>query len=368
MKKIIATLVIFLLINISVAIVNADTYSRNNPISKEQISMISLFQHHLDRINNFYVNDFVFSPEGVELKDDAFHGSSKFGFAEWWYFDAMLSEGYSVEANIQFIGVVNRVFANAKINIYKDGILQADEKKSYLPADFYVSKDTPLIELDGTQAMKGYMDKSGNLVYDLSFSINDASIDLQFVGYTKGWKGITPISGWGVFLPNSEVTGTIQLGGEEVYVNGNGYHDHNWDIGLNSGRNFGWYWGKINTDNYTLIWSQILETRFQDPPLLVINEKNGGYFNIEPEDIQFDVGNISFTNGLRIPHSFTLVAQTEQFSINVDMESLETHHMRLLGFVNYWRYHVKCTGSLTIGSQVELIDGVYVAEFMRLRR
>ena len=368
MNKITATLVIFLLINISTAIVNADTYSRNNPISKEQNSMISLFQQYLQKINNNYVNDFVFSPEDVELKDDAFHGSSKFGFAEWWYFDAMLSEGYSIEANIQFISVANRVFAIAKINIYKDGILQLNEKKFYLPADFYVSEDIPLIELDGKQVMNGYIDKSGNFVYNLSLSINDAYIDLQFVGYTKGWKGVTPISGWGVFLPNSDVTGTIKLGVEEIYVNGKGYHDHNWDIGLKSGINFGWYWGKINTDNYTIIWSQILGTRFQGQPLLVINEKNGGYFNINPEDIQFDVGDMRFTNGLRIPHSFALALQTEQFSTNVDMKSIGTHHIRRLGFVNYWRYHMECTGSLTIGSQVEIIDGVFVAELVRLRR
>ena len=364
MDKITAVLTIFLLVNLSTTIVNADKCLINIPISKEKNNINSLFQQHLQRVNNF-----VFSPEDLELIDDAFHGSSKFGFVEWWYFDAMLNKGYSIEVNIHFFSLAYQVFiVVAKINIYKDGISQVCEKKYYPPADFYVSKDKPLIELDGKQVMKGYIDNSGNLVYNLFLSINEVSVDLKFVGNTKGWKGVTPLSGWGVFLPSSKVTGNINLDGENISVNGNGYHDHNWNFGLKAGINFGWYWGKVNTNNYSITWSQILKTRFQNQPLLVINEKNGSYLNILPKDIPITVGDIHFKNGFLIPMSFNLEVQSEQCSIKLKIVSLKANYVRLLGLINYWKYHVKCSGSLNIGSEIEIIDDLNMVEFMRVRR
>ena len=68
-----------------------------------------------------------------------------------------------------------------------------------------------------------------------------------------------------------------------------------------------------------------------------------------------------------LPHSFSLEVQNEQISMNINMESLQKHHIRIMGIVSYWRHHLKCTGSITIGSQDEIIDVTYIAEFMRFR-
>jgi hypothetical protein len=35
--------------------------------------------------------------------------------------------------------------------------------------------------------------------------------------------------------------------------------------------------------------------------------------------------------------------------------------------MDYWRYHVKCTGSVTIDSVTESIDNLYIAEFLKFR-
>jgi hypothetical protein len=110
-----------------------------------------------------------------------------------------------------------------------------------------------------------------------------------------------------------------------------------------------------------------LKTWFQGQSLLVINEKNGGYFNIESEEIQFNIGDIRITDWMLLPHSFVLKVHNKQVSLNINMSSITTHHMRIMGVINYWRYHVKCTGSITIDSQLEIINDTYIAEFMRFR-
>jgi len=38
-----------------------------------------------------------------------------------------------------------------------------------------------------------------------------------------------------------------------------------------------------------------------------------------------------------------------------------------MGMINYWRYHVNCTGLITVGSKTEVIDEKNIAEFVRFR-
>jgi len=145
-------------------------------------------------------------------------------------------------------------------------------------------------------------------------------------------------------------------------------HDHNWEVTVEAALNFGWYWGKINSDTYTIVWSDILTTWYWDQPLIVISENNGGYQNIERDDIQLEVGDLRLTNWMLIPHSFDIAVQTENVSLNVHMQSLDVHYDPLIGgIMNYWRYHLKCTGFITVGSHTELIDDVVMAEFLRFR-
>ena len=47
------------------------------------------------------------------------------------------------------------------------------------------------------------------------------------------------------------------------------------------------------------------------------------------------------------------------------MKVLGIHHVRMMGIMNYWRYHVKCTGSITVDSEEETIDEVHMTEFLR---
>ena len=153
----------------------------------------------------------TFSPKDMDIKDDAFHSSDRYNYLEWWYFDAVFNNKYSLHTGIQIFDIMKRYFVLIRLNIYKDGNLVITKEKICFMKNFYASKDIPFIKANGKQIMKGYIDQdTKKWRYDLSLEFNDISTDLQFVGKAKGWKGETSVGGWAVILPKAEVTGTIK--------------------------------------------------------------------------------------------------------------------------------------------------------------
>ncbi len=314
------------------------------------------------------INNFDFSPEDIELKDDAFHGSRFKPYTEWWYFDAAFDNGYSIQIHVRVVSRYDQGMVYLRMNIYKHGVLISEKVKVNVLSEFSASLNQPLIKLNDKQIMKGYIDNtSGSFVYDVSLEIYGSSANLSFIGCTKGWKGNTLGGKWAVILPKANVTGTIINNNKEIQVNGVGYHDHNWDVTLLAGINFGWFWGKTNSDNYTITWSNIMRTRFSNNPLLVINQNYGDYINIESDEISFIAKNYRINNGMIIPTSFNIIVSNKNISLNISLEVLEIHHERLRGFVNYWRYHIRYTGSIKVDSQKETIDELQIMEFIRFR-
>ncbi|MCK4332764.1 MAG: hypothetical protein KAV40_04220, partial [Thermoplasmatales archaeon] len=68
-----------------------------------------------------------------------------------------------------------------------------------------------------------------------------------------------------------------------------------------------------------------------------------------------------------VPYSFVLEVQKEDVSLQINMDVIDTHHVRWAGIINYWRYHIRCTGSITVDSQTETIDEIQLAEYIRFR-
>ena len=60
--------------------------------------------------NNTYTSlkdsPFKFIPSNLSIKDDAFHGSTAPRFTEWWYFDAVFDNGYSIQLSVRFLSII----------------------------------------------------------------------------------------------------------------------------------------------------------------------------------------------------------------------------------------------------------------------
>ena len=326
-------------------------------------------------LNNIYKKNtsddsFVFQPEEISLEDDAFQGvenSRLLHFTEWWYFDSIFDNGYSIQTAVRLICLFGlEVVGISRLDIYKDGDLLYHKRNVHLMGEIEISEARPDIKINGEQVVKGYIDDlTGKWIYDIFFDMDDTSVDLHLVGQTCGYKGDVPGSEWTVVLPRANVTGTIRLNDESIEVEGTGYHDHNYEVGLPSLDNFGWYWGRISTENYTINWAEILKTRMDGYKICVISEKNGGYTNIMPEDIRIVVANYTISNLYMIPTTIFLNVDAENIKIQVKMDFPDIHHCRLMGLMNYWRYHMGCDGYITVGSQTEIIEGISICEFLR---
>jgi predicted secreted hydrolase len=163
------------------------------------------------------------------------------------------------------------------------------------------------------------------------------------------------------------VTGTITLENTTMNVTGTGYHDHNWDVGAAVALHFGWFWGTFESSSHSVTWAVVYPTRLTQHPMIVVNEKNGGYLNIPPETIWFSAQNKQVDHFRLIPRFLNIETMTEKVFLVVNMEVLSVDHARFVGFINYWRYHVKCTGSIMMNGHMETIDGVFIAEYLRFR-
>jgi hypothetical protein len=286
---------------------------------------------------------FEFQPHDIILKDDAYHGSKGLQFTEWWYFDAALNDEYSIQFSARILSGLKLSFLFIRFDVYKEGHLIVHKRKIHLLKDVEISKEKPLIKTAQHTKMIGYLDeKTGNLTYDISFQMDEVAAELRFIGITKGWKGKHEADDWWVVsLPRAKVTGTITLHQKTLTVQGSGYHDHNWNVKI-----------------FALKKIQ---------PLLVINTIDNGYINIPPRNLHLTDSNVYEENKKMIPHEFNLDAQTDTVSLHVTMKSIDTHHSKIFPLMDYWRYHVKCTGSITIDSKTESIDNLYIAEFLKFR-
>ena len=326
----------------------------------------------LDEISytNNQTNISGFSPEDIELIDDAFHNYKDFNCVEWWYFDANLNDGYSIQIILYVFVVMNYKIALTSYEIFKDGILVCNKEKFYLKNDFFISIKNPIFIVDQKTVMKGYINKStGEWIYDLSLDIDDSSIDLQFVGRSKGFKGELDIGRWAVFLPNADVKGKIKIKNIESEVCGYGYHDHNWDMKLKVLRYFGWYWGRIVFSNYSIIYYIVMETRFSYSQMALVISNESSFVPIKPEDMAFIPRDFQFINNRLVPNRFEIFGKTKNMMFQVNLTALSLHHgARTYGIRNYWRYFTESDGYLYVNSEKNyFIFGEQIAELWRFR-
>jgi len=317
-------------------------------------------------------NDFdesPFTPINITVDDDAFHNSNSVQYTEWWYFDAELSNNYTLQFSIHVYNIISMSFITVNYNIYQYGQLIEEHRTMYQSSDFNLSEDTPNILLhDESLKMIGvYEPSQQKLYYHITYSIENSSMDLYYRGMTQGWKGKTTAGDWAVMLPKATVFGTLIVNNTRVNVHGIGYHDHNWNVTISAGLNFGWIWGKANTKTYTLTWADILTTWFKGDPLLVVNKENNGYYQIPLEDITFSITEIAFKDGMLIPYGFALTGRTDNITVDMDISVIDSDYTTVLGIINYWRYHVHSKGTITFNDHTEQIDDYDIAEFIRFR-
>lgn len=304
--------------------------------------------------------------EKISLKDDAFHGAGYFPFTEWWYFDASFSNNYSASMAIRIIGLFKIHICIQRMDIYKKGKKNFSKRKAYFHSSFFKSNSKPILKIKEKKIMEGFIDKKGNWTYNLFFDIEDTSARLKYVGKSEGWKSKVPGSMWSVILPRAEVSGTLIIDGEKMDVKGSGYHDHNWNVRPSTPIFIkGWFWGRFTTKIFTFIWSNVIHSKKISTLIFVINQENKGYIKINQKDIKFTKKDFKKSKNKKIPRSFNIKIDNDELFLDVKMKADVVTHTKVMGFMNYFRYHMVYKGTYKKDDIKENIDDFQIAELLQ---
>jgi len=325
------------------------------------------------KITNYSKHRFLKAVE-IQPQDDTCHGNIKLLDIEWWYFDAVLENGYSVHIGFRIYHIRGFGIIQSRIDIYKDGKVIAEELKIDLFSKFVIDPHFPTIKIGDKTVVKFDNDayeRNKEWKYNVKFSINDNAVDLLFTGTTKGWKIETLDTCWAVPLPKAVVTGEITVDGKKLQVKGLGYHDHNWSYSpVTAMNNLGWYWGRISSDTINVTWAKTIQNRAKTDIIAVINKDRGIFYNVDPENVDISTGNYILNNGGEIPEVFNLKINDEtnvKIYCQVKMNTIDTQYTRIFT-IKYWRYHVIANGRISIGNYYEDISNKpQIIEFLKFK-
>ena len=77
--------------------------------------------------------------EPIQPSDDRFHGAIKHVGAEWWYFDAIFTNEYSIHLGLRTYSKRKRGIISPQIEIYNDGQFLVEETTRLLFKDVDIS-------------------------------------------------------------------------------------------------------------------------------------------------------------------------------------------------------------------------------------
>jgi hypothetical protein len=334
-------------------------------------------------INNSNIKYRFLKGENIVPKDDAFHGNINLIDVEWWYFDAVFNDDYSIHVGLRIYHLKNSGYIETRINIYKKGKIEVEAKKRVLLSNFNTSTSFPYIEVNNKPIVEfdnKYYNKTGKWKYKVSLKIDDNEVNLNFLGTTKGWKMETSETSWTVALPKAKVTGEVIIREKKIIVNGIGYHDHNWGYSATTMfTNIGWYWGRITGEAVNITWAKTMINPKKGDLLTIINQdvnnlKNqNGYYNIHPKNIFFSYDNFIKNKRQMIPTKFYFKIKDSKsegkipINVNLQMNTIFLQHSRIFT-AHYWRYHVNAFGEISIGSYSEILDGKpQIMEFLSFK-
>jgi len=311
----------------------------------------------------------------ITKSDDAFHGSTPYPSMEWWYFDSIFNNDYSIHIGFRILSFHDFQMLKPSINIYHKSNLIANETTLIPKNNYFVSEIKPFLEIENEPVM--FVNQLNNTkedywIYHINYKINDVGVSLEFIGITEGWKYETLHEGWTVSLPQALVSGNIFFDNKTVAVNGTGYHDHNWNFGLKTpARGWAWYWGKIRSEHYCFTWANIKETGILKQTFLekivVLNTIGSSFDVIDVENISISADSFIIKNSRRIPTKFNIYAKQDDLLIDVNLDTISVHRSEPDALtMHYWRYFVKISGIIQKGDIIdELHDVTQIMEFMR---
>ncbi|MDY6795867.1 MAG: hypothetical protein SWK76_11430 [Actinomycetota bacterium] len=230
------------------------------------------------------------------------HTGGKF-YGEWKYFDAWLEDGHVVVGFIQASELMSRK-PGIELHVYKPSGEKISVVKKFPRSQFSASEKICDARVGENRCYVEWPEEGDLPTYYLYIAEDGMEADLTFVSEVPGWmpgKGKTFYGdrgyfSWVVPIPRARVEGTVSFEGKTLQARGIGYHDHNVvTADMRKVLSF-WYWGRLYTDDFTLLYAYVRTgKRFGNaasrPLMLAHNGKvimSTGEVEIREKDITFN--------------------------------------------------------------------------------
>jgi hypothetical protein len=260
---------------------------------------------------------------------DAIHiDMKKRGNTEWWYFDAHLEGGYTV---VGFFRAKNERTGKTgvEITVYTPDGEKLQNVYNYRHSDLKASHERADLQIGNNYIKVDYSNENFP-IYEVFLDEGEFGLHLEYTAQVPGWmpgKGYTQFSnlgefGWVVPLPRAKVKGTIKVHNKTIPLKGFGYHDHNW-ISFNPIKVVKyWHWGRIYSDNFTIIFAYIHSNEKMDNYkikvfMLAKNDEiilSTGEFDFLEENFQYhEKTRNSYPKSLKF-----ILSEQNEITLNVD--------------------------------------------------
>jgi len=307
------------------------------------VKLVILFLLLAASCNDIVLHDIV-------LGDDAFDSELPFHI-ETWYFEAIFDGNESIVFMLTAAGKEKAMLLMAGVSYYEDGELKYEYRKIYFQP--FVSNNTPYIEADGMEMMKGE-ERNGKLFFTIKYFTKSFAFSLNFENKSKGWKS----DEW-LAVPNMKVYGSIFLGKEEKKVSGKGYHDHNIFFLRNPFLKRGYMDGKVILANISIVWAKLMDNLLMHEDFVIFSRES--YVMLKNASVR--CSGYKFDHGKIIPTAFHVIAHNNNISIDVVIKAKTIHFIRL-PLLHYWRYHFVVRGWIEEKGEKKEIKSYDIGEYM----
>jgi hypothetical protein len=331
----------------------------------------------------------------AKVEDARHHVRGLFRF-EWWYFDAVFDNGYSAVCILWPMNYFRplRRQCSVMLSIYTPEGVQLKHYDFPPRRLFRGSYSTCDVNI-GNNYVRGSHPR-----YEVHLESGEEVADLVFEAETPGWKPGNAVSvapfpryktmGWLVPLPRAKVSGTLEVAGQKVEVEGHGYHDHNWGEAPLPLLIDNWHWGHIIAADIAIIWADITMDRsleydrsymfllclgdrlvYESAQIEVVYEDwrdDPAYLHPYPAIITVSFGSAEEEASGEVTMRVQEVVETEDQLLRTDIPAF-LHELvrRYLARPFYFRWRSRVEGWVEVRGKRILLEGDTVHEQMILR-
>lgn len=260
--------------------------------------------------------------------EDAMHNEfpvlNKMSENEHWYFDARLDNGdYFVAMYMSNDHRLDNPQPSVRANIYESTGNEIAELQVIDTSKVTVDYDRCNVKMGDN-----YCIDHGNY-FEVYSKINGNGAHLKYYPQHPSWsKSPSKFGmGWTVAIPYANVEGFLFKDGKKIPIKGKGYHDHNWDTKPMKNKYEYWYWGKVHTEEISIVYAVLVPLSGKKPiTALLVTDKNGTIIKPSAITALFKV-NTQLTDfkreeelGLSFANSLNIIVKKGEFRLNVDVE------------------------------------------------